>query len=141
MEQLISESLAQPRFNMALLLSFALCALVLAAVGIYGVTSYLVVRRTGEIGVRMALGSDTRSTFNLVVGQTLRYVVLGGVLGVVGSFYAGQLIRGLLYGVSPLDPLTLIGVVALLLATAAGAAAIPARRATRIHPVTALAVE
>ncbi len=141
MEQLISESLAQPRFNMALLLSFALCALVLATVGIYGVTSYLVVRRTGEIGVRMALGSDASATFRLVVRQTLSYVVLGGILGIAGSFFASRLIRGLLYEVSPLDPLTLIGVVAVLLATAAGAAAIPARRATRIDPVTALAAE
>ena len=141
MEQLISESLAQPRFNMALLLSFALCALILATVGIYGVTSYLVVHRTGEIGVRMALGSDARSTFRLVVGQTLRYVLLGGVLGVGGSFFAARLIRGLLYDVSPLDPITLVGVVALLMATAAGAAAIPARRATRIDPVAALAAE
>jgi len=141
MEQLISESLAQPRFNMALLLSFALCALVLATVGIYGVTSYLVVRRTGEIGVRMALGSDASATFRLVVGQTLTYVLLGGVLGVVGAAFAASLIRGLLYEVSPLDPLTLIGVVTLLMATAAGAAAIPARRATRIDPVTALGAD
>lgn len=141
MEGLISESLAQPRFNMALLLSFALCALVLATVGIYGVTSYLVVRRTGEIGVRMALGSDASSTFRLVVSQTLGYVLLGGVLGVVAYAFAADVIRGLLYEVSPLDPLTLVSVVALLIVTAAGAAAIPARRATRVDPVTALASE
>lgn len=141
MEGLISESLAQPRFNMALLLSFALCALVLATVGIYGVTSYLVVRRTGEIGVRMALGSDASSTFRLVVSQTLAYVLLGGVLGVVAYAFAAGVIRGLLYEVSPLDPLTLVSVVALLIVTAAGAAAIPARRATRVDPVTALASE
>ena len=141
MEELISESLAQPRFNMVLLLSFALCALVLATIGIYGVISYSVVRRTGEIGVRMALGSDARRTFRLVVGQTLGYVFVGGVLGVVASFFAARLIRGLLYEVSPLDPLTLIGVVVVLIATAAGAAAIPARRATRIDPVAALTAE
>jgi putative ABC transport system permease protein len=141
MEGLISESLAQPRFNMALLLSFALCALVLATVGIYGVTSYLVVRRTGEIGVRMALGSDAPATFRLVVRQTLSYVLLGGVVGVAASFFAARLIRGLLYEVSPLDPVTLIAVVGVLLATATGAAAIPARRATRIDPVAALAAE
>ncbi len=138
MEELISDSLAQPRFNMVLLLSFALVALLLATVGIYGVTSHLVVRRTGEIGVRMALGSDAQTTFRLVVGQTLGYVLLGGVVGVVGSFFAASVIRGLLYEVSPLDPITLVGVVAVLMATAAGAAAIPARRATRIDPVTAL---
>jgi ABC-type antimicrobial peptide transport system permease subunit len=141
MEALLSASLAQPRFNMALLLSFALCALVLATVGIYGVTSYLVVQRTGEIGLRMALGSDAKGTFSLVVRQTLAYVAVGGVLGVIGSVVAARVIRGLLYEVSPLDPVTLIGVVALLMATAAGAAAIPAHRATRIDPVTALATE
>jgi ABC-type antimicrobial peptide transport system permease subunit len=89
----------------------------------------------------MALGSDARGTFRLIVRQTLRYVLLGGVLGVAGSFFAARVIRGLLYEVNPLDPLTLIGVVALLMATAAGAAAIPARRATRIDPITALAAE
>jgi predicted permease len=141
MSELISDSLAQPRFNMALLLAFALCALVLATIGIYGVISYSVVRRTGEIGLRMALGADMRRTFRLVVGQTLGYVAVGGVLGVIGSLFAARLIRGLLYEVSPLDPITLVGVVLLLLATAVGAAAIPARRATRIDPVTALSTE
>jgi putative ABC transport system permease protein len=141
MEDLISASLDQPRFNMALLLAFALCALILATVGIYGVISYSVSRRTGEIGVRMALGADTRRTFRLVVGQTLAYVLVGGVLGVVGAFFAARLIQGLLYEVSPLDPLTLVGVVFVLMATAVGAAAIPARRATRIDPVTALTTD
>ena len=138
MEELVSDSLAQPRFNMALLLSFALCALILATVGIYGVISYSVVQRTGEIGIRMALGSDAPSTFRLVVGQTLGYVLAGGALGVVGAYFASQLIRGLLYEVSPLDPLTLVGVAVMLVATAAGAAVIPARRATRIDPIAAL---
>jgi ABC-type antimicrobial peptide transport system permease subunit len=118
-----------------------MCALLLATVGIYGVISYSVVRRTGEIGVRMALGSDGPRTFRLVVGQTLGYVLAGGVLGVMGSFFAARLIQGLLYEVSPLDPLTLVGVVLVLMATAAGAAAIPARRATRIDPVVALTTE
>ncbi|MBW2233619.1 MAG: ABC transporter permease [Deltaproteobacteria bacterium] len=81
MEELVSDSLAQPRFNMALLLSFALCALALAAVGIYGVISYSVVQRTGEIGIRMALGSDAPRTFRLVVGHTLTFVLAGGILG------------------------------------------------------------
>jgi predicted permease len=138
MEELVSDTLAQPRFNMALLLSFALCALVLATVGIYGVISYSVVQRTGEIGIRMALGSDSSSTFRLVVAQTMGFVFAGGVLGVVGSLFASSLIRGLLYEVSPLDPLTLVGVAVVLVATAAAAASIPARRATRIDPVAAL---
>ena len=138
MEELVSDSLAQPRFNMALLLSFALCALVLATVGIYGVISYSVVQRTGEIAIRMALGSDARRTFRLVVGQTLAYVLVGGLLGVAGSFFASQLVRGLLFEVSPLDPLTLVGVVAVLAAAAAAAASIPAQRATRIDLSNAL---
>ena len=138
MEELVSDSLAQPRFNMALLSAFALCALILAAVGIYGVVSYSVVQRTGEIGLRMALGSDAPRTFRLVVGQTLGYVLAGGVLGALGSVFTGRLVRGLLFEVSPLDPLTLVGVVILLVGAAAIAAGLPARRATRIDPVAAL---
>ncbi|MDH3272495.1 MAG: ABC transporter permease [Gemmatimonadota bacterium] len=138
MEELVSESLAQPRFNMALLLSFALCALILATVGIYGVTSYSVAQRTGEIGLRMALGSDAARTFRLVVGQTLTFVLAGGVLGVMGSIFASRLLRGLLYEVSPLDAPTLVAVVVVLLTAAAAAAGLPARRATRIDPIAAL---
>lgn len=141
MDELVSDSLTQPRFNMALLLSFALCALVLATVGIYGVTSYSVAQRTSEIGLRMALGADAARTFRLVVGQTLVYVFAGGALGVGGSIFASRLIRGLLYEVSPLDAPTLIGVVVVLVVAAAGAAGLPARRATRIDPATALTGE
>jgi putative ABC transport system permease protein len=138
MEQLVSESVARPRFNVVLLLGFALCALVLATVGIYGVISYAVTQRTGEIGLRMALGSDASHTFRLVVGQTGVYVLAGGVLGVAASVLASGAIRGLLYEVSPLDPLTLVGVVLVLSAAALAAAAAPALRATRIPPVQAL---
>jgi putative ABC transport system permease protein len=141
MDELLSESLAQPRFNMALLMSFALCALVLAAVGIYGVISFSVARRTGEIGIRMALGSDARRTFQLVVGQTLGFVLAGGVVGVVVSYLTGSLVRGLLYEVSPFDPAILLIVFGVLVLTAAAAAIVPARRATRIDPVEALARE
>jgi predicted lysophospholipase L1 biosynthesis ABC-type transport system permease subunit len=141
MGELVSDSLAQPRFNMALLLAFALCALVLATVGIYGVISYSVVQRTGEIGLRMALGSDGPRTFRLVVGQTLVYVLAGGVIGVVGSIFTGRIVQGLLYEVSPLDVPTLAGVLAVLIITAAGAAGLPARRATRIDPIVALTGE
>ena len=141
MEELVSDSLAQPRFNMALLLSFALCALTLATVGVYGVTSYSVAQRTGEIGLRMALGSDGSHTFRLVLGQTLVYVLAGGVIGVIGSIFTSRLLRGLLYEVSPLDVPTLMGVVVVLTATAVGAAGLPARRATRIDPIAALSGE
>jgi hypothetical protein len=138
MREMVSESMAQPRFNMALLLSFALCALVLATVGIYGVISYSVVQRTSEIGIRMALGADAGRTFRLVVGQTLLYVLAGGAVGVAGAVAVSRLVRGLLFEVSPLDPATLVGVLLLLLLTAAGAAGLPARRAARVDPVSAL---
>jgi len=141
MEELVSDSLAQPRFNMALLLGFALCALILAAVGIYGVIAYSVVQRTGEIGIRMALGSDGPRTFRLVVGQTFIYVLAGGAVGVAGAILASRIVRGLLFEVSPLDPLTLVGVVLVLMITALGAAALPAQRATGIDPVAALTRE
>ncbi len=141
MDEVVSSSLARPRFIVVLLLGFAFCALVLATVGIYGVISYAVTQRTGEIGLRMALGADASRTFRLVVGQTAAYVLAGGVLGVIGSVLAGSVIRGLLYEVSPLDPLTLVGVVVLLGASAFAAAAIPAVRATRTDPVEALAAE
>jgi len=137
-EELVSQSMAQPRFNMALLLSFALCALVLAGVGTYGVVSYSVVQRTGEIGLRMALGSDARRTFGLVVRQTLGYVVAGAMLGVVSAAFVSRFVRGLLFEVSPLDVPTMAGVVALLLLTALAAAGLPALRATRVDPIRAL---
>ena len=141
MGELVSDSLAQPRFNMALLLSFALCALMLATVGIYGVTSYSVAQRTGEIGLRMALGSDASRTLRLVVGQTMVYVLAGGALGTVAALFASRLLRGLLYEVSPLDAPTLVGVVSVLLVAAACAAYVPGRRATRIDPIVALTGE
>jgi putative ABC transport system permease protein len=140
-EALLSDSLAQPRFNMALLLGFALCALLLAAVGIYGVISYSVARRSSEIGLRMALGSDGPRTFRLVVGKTLGFVLVGAALGVVGSYFTSRLVRGLLYDVSPLDGTTLAFVTLLLVVTGVVAASIPARRATRIDPVGVLTKE
>jgi len=114
---------------------------VLATVGIYGVISYSVAQRTGEIGLRMALGSDGPKTFKLVVGQTMLYVLAGGVLGIIGAIFTSRLVRGLLYEVSPLDVPTLAGVLTVLVVMAAGAASLPARRATRIDPIAALTGE
>lgn len=141
MDELVSESVAQPRFNMALLLAFAVCALVLAAVGIYGVISYSVVRRTGEIGIRMALGADAVTTFVLVVRETLIYVGIGSAAGLLGAFFTGRLVRGIVFEISPLDPLTVVGTVGLLLLTSLVAASLPARRATSVDPVSALGRE
>jgi len=99
---------------------------------------YSVVQRTSEIGIRMALGADAGLTFRLVVGQTLLYVLAGGAIGIAGAIGVSRLVQGLLFEVSPLDPATLVGVLLLLLVTAACAAGIPARRAARVSPVSAL---
>jgi predicted permease len=138
MEELISVSLAQPRFNMVLLVGLAASALILAAIGIYGVVSYSVAQRTGEIGVRMALGADAGATRALVIRQAMTVVALGVAAGLAMTFVVSRLIAGLLYGVSQNDPLTLFASAVVLLAVAAAAAAIPAARATRVDPVVAL---
>jgi len=141
MEGLISESLAQPRFNMVLLVGLAATALLLAAVGIYGVVSYSVVQRRGEIGVRMALGADAGHTRKLVIGQAMMVAAIGVTLGLVAALALARLIAGLLYGVNPNDPLTLVVGATVLLGVAAVAAAVPAARATRVDPVVALRSE
>ena len=138
MKERVASALAQPRFALLLLGSFAFLALVMAAVGIYGVISYSVVQRSGEIGIRMALGADRRATFLLVIRDTLGFVVLGGAIGLIGSYFTGQLVRSLVFDVSPLDPLSVIVTAGLLVLTAVVAAGIPARRATTVDPVTAL---
>jgi predicted permease len=141
MESLLSASVAQPRFNMALILMLAVYAVILAGTGVYGVISYSVAQRTGEIGLRMALGASAPDTVVLVVRQAMGMLLVGTAAGVVGSIVAGRFIRGLLYSVSPSDPLTLTVVVAGVVAMGLVAAAIPAVRAARVHPVEALRTE
>ena len=140
-EDLVSASIAQPRFNMTLLAALALCAALLAAVGVYGVVTYSVSRRTAEIGVRMALGADAGRTFRLVVGGALKVVLVGVVLGLGGAALAGRSVRNILYGVPPIDVLTFaasgLGIIAIGLI----AASVPALRASRIDPVGALRQE
>jgi putative ABC transport system permease protein len=138
MDELISESLAQPRFNMILLMGLAASALLLAAVGIYGVVSYSVVQRSGEIGVRMALGADARGTRRLVIREAMTVAAVGVGAGLVATIGVGRLVSGLLYGVGPNDPLTLLVGAVVLVGIAALAAAVPAARATRIDPAAAL---
>jgi len=138
MDELLSKSLAQPRFNMVLLVGLAASALLLAAVGIYGVVSYSVVQRSGEIGVRMALGADAGATRTLVIGKSMSVVAVGVALGLAATLAMSQVVAGLLYGVSPNDPLTLLVGAVVLLAIAAFAAAVPAARATRIDPAVVL---
>lgn len=138
MEDLLSATIARPRFNMALLVGLAFCAVILAAVGVFGVVSYSVARRTREIGVRMALGADRGNTVQMVVRQVLTVVAAGVVVGLVGAAGMSRFIGGLLYGVAPTDPLTYALVALGILALGLVAAMIPAMRASRVDPVEAL---
>jgi len=137
-EDRLSASLAQPRFNMTLLAGLALCAALLAALGVYGVVTYAVARRTTEIGIRMALGADGGGTFRMVVIGAAKVVLIGVVFGLTGAALLGQSIESLLFGVPALDVQTYafagLGTIAIGLL----AAMVPALRATRIDPVSAL---
>ncbi len=141
MDDIMKASVAQRRFNMLLLGSFAAVALLLAAVGIYGVISYSVSRRTHELGIRMALGAQPRDIFKLVVGQGMVLVVIGVGIGLAASFGLTRFLSSLLFEVSTTDPATFAGVSLLLAAVALLACYIPARRATRVDPLVALRYE
>jgi putative ABC transport system permease protein len=138
MEQVVANAVWQPRFWMGLLGAFAAVALVLAAVGIYGVMSYAMSRRTHEIGIRMALGARQAEVVGMVLRQGLALAGLGLLLGLAGALALTRLMRTLLYQVQAGDPLTFVGVSFLLAAVALLACYIPARRAARIDPLTAL---
>jgi putative ABC transport system permease protein len=141
MPELLSTSLAAPRFNALLMSLFAAAAMLIAAIGIYGVMSYMVAQRTGEIGVRMALGASRAQVLKLVVGQGVGLALVGIALGVVGALGLARVLTSLLYGVNPHDPVIFSGVAALLATVAILAAFLPAHRASRIEPVTALRYE
>jgi putative ABC transport system permease protein len=138
LESIVGDAIDQPRFFGVLAAGFAALALVLAAIGIYGVMAYVVAQRTTEIGVRMALGATRREVFRLVVGDGLRLTALGVVLGVGGSLLVARWLTTMLFGVTPGDPVTLAATAALLLLVAAAACMVPARRATRVDPMVAL---
>jgi putative ABC transport system permease protein len=141
MEQLIATSVARARFNALLLALFAALALILASVGIYGVMAYAVVQRTREIGIRIALGAQSRDVLKMIVGQGMMLTLIGVGLGLVGAFALTRLMSSLLFGVSATDPLTFAVVSFLLSAVAFLACYIPARRATRVDPMVALRYE
>ena len=138
MEQRIADDVARPRVTASLLLSFAIIALALGAVGIYGVIAYAVGRRTREIGVRMALGARRIDVVGMVLRESAVLAGSGIALGIAGAVFATRALRSLLYGVEPGDPMTLAMVSLVLAAVALGASWLPARRAARVDPAVAL---
>ena len=141
MDEVLVQSTARNRFNMVLLRIFASLAMLLAAIGIYGVMSYAVGQRVHEIGIRMALGARAGDVLSLVLRQGLSLVVMRIVIGLMGAVWLTEAMKSLLFGVSPNDPPTFAIVSALLLAVAAAATYIPAHRATKVDPIVALRYE
>ena len=134
MDQLISETLKQRRFNLFLLVSFAVLALALAAIGVYGSINYSTRQRTHEIGLRMALGAQPRDVLRMVVGHGLVLALLGIGIGLIASFALTRLMKGLLFGISATDPITFAAISLLLILIGLLASWIPARRATKVDP-------
>jgi putative ABC transport system permease protein len=141
MEQLVSGSVAQPRFRTVVLAAFSLLALVMASIGIYGVMNYLVIQRTREFGIRVSMGATRADVLRLVLGRAATLIGAGTCVGLAGSVGLARLIAKLLFGTSPLDPLTFAAAPALLAAVALAASYLPASRATRVDPAVALRYE
>jgi putative ABC transport system permease protein len=141
MSSYFESSISQQRFMLALMGVFAIVALALAVIGLYGVIAYMVAQRTREIGIRVALGATGASIVRLVLGQGLLLAGIGVVVGLIGALALSRALTGLLYGVSAQDPMVYAGVSLLLLLVAAAASALPARRAAAVDPVTALRME
>lgn len=138
MDELLSDVVAQPRFHTLLLGLFGLLALLLSAVGIYSVISYSVVQRTSEIGIRIALGAQTRDVMRLVIGQGMKLTLTGIAIGLAGALVLTRLMQTLLYGVSATDPVTFAAITSLLTIVALAACFLPARKATKVDPMVAL---
>ena len=138
LEEVISSSLSQRRFNSLLLVIFGALAGLLAAVGIYGVIAYMVTQRTHEIGVRLALGAQPADVFKLVLAQGVKLTLIGIAVGLLAALALTRVLSTLLYGVSATDPATFLIIPLLLTAVSLLASYVPARRATRVEPVIAL---
>ena len=141
MDELMHESVSQARFRTSLLGLFGMIGLIMAAVGIYGVVSYMVTQRTNEIGIRMALGAQRWDVLKLVLSHGLTLALIGVGIGIVACFALTSVMTGLLYDVSPTDPMTFIGISGLLTMVAVLACYIPARRATKVDPMISLRYE
>src|SRR5262249_11025781 len=140
-DQLVARSLDQRRFNLLLLASFAVLALILAAVGLYGLISFTTSQRTSEIGIRMAFGADRARLLRLIIGQGMVLVVAGIAIGLAASLALTRLMQSLLYSIDPTDPLTFVAIAVVLSVVPFLACYIPARRATRVDPMVALRYE
>jgi putative ABC transport system permease protein len=141
MDAIVAQALGQARLMMWLLGIFAGVALLLASIGIYGAVAYSVEQRTGEIGVRMALGAQTRDVLRLIVNQGMKPVIIGLAIGIMAAFAVGRLIATQLYQVSAHNPALLAGATILLATIALIACLLPARRATQVDPIHALRVQ
>jgi len=141
MDAIVAQAVGQARLMMWLLGIFSGVALLLASIGIYGAVAYTVEQRTGEIGIRMALGAQTRDVLRLIINQGMKPVIIGLVVGIAAAFALGRLITAQLYQVSAHNPALLGGATILLAATALLACLLPARRATLVDPVQALRTE
>lgn len=141
MEQSLATIIAPRRFNLFMLGIFAAVALLLAAAGIHAVVAYAVTQRTPEIGIRLALGAQTKDVLRLVITQSMRPALIGVGMGLVVAFALTRLMRGLLFGVSATDPLTFAVIGGLLTFVALLAALVPARRAAKVDPLIALRSE
>jgi len=141
MEKIVADSIAQPRLSMMLMGLFGALALILAAVGIYGLLSYSVTQRTQEMGIRIALGAQVTDVLRLILKHGLVLVLAGEALGLVAAFALTRLISSLLFGVTPTDATTFIAVAGVLASVALLACYFPARRATKVDPLVALRYE
>jgi len=137
-DQLVARSLNQRRFNLLVLASFAVLALILAGVGLYGLISFMTAQRKYEVGIRMALGADRRDVLNLIIRQGMALTLIGVVIGLLASFAFTRLMQRLLFGIRPTDPVTFAVITFVLSAVPFLACYIPARRATKVDPMVAL---